>query len=65
MRKNRHITDMKYNTKRRLESIKGKLESISAYWGDVDFFISSSLDQLLSQIDEIKDEIDGIDVSTH
>lgn len=67
-RANRHITDAKWNTKKRLKSIRGKLESIAAEWGDIDFFISSKIEgpgALLDQIDEILEEVDGVDVSNH
>ena len=68
MRKNRHITDLKYTSKRKLESIKRKLEGLAVEWGDTDMFVASKIEShggLMSQIDEIISEIDGIDPKTH
>lgn len=64
-RKNRYVTDLKYESKRSLKSAKGKLEQIAAKWGDVDMFIGGEIDQLIGKIDEIVEEIHGIDPKTH
>lgn len=65
MRKNRRITDLKYDSKRQLGRLRDRAESIAAKWGDVDFFISSKVEKILDQIDEIVEEIDGVDVKSH
>lgn len=65
MRKNKPVTDLKYNTKRRVRSIKGKIEEISYQWGDIDFFIVSRCDEILDKLSEIEAEISGVDTKTH
>lgn len=65
MRKNKPVTDLKYNTKRRILSVERKIREIAAQWDDVDFFIVGRCEEILARIDEIKAEISGVDVSTH
>ena len=65
MRNNRPVTDLKWNTKKRLKSAKSKLEETAAQWGDVDFFIMSRIEGILNDIDEIITEVDGVDVKSH
>ncbi len=64
-RKNSHVTDLKYNTKRRIEALERSIESISAQWGDVDFFIASELEQILNKLSEIKTDVHGVDAKSH
>lgn len=64
-RKNRHITDLKYDSRRQIESIKGKVERLAVKWGDVDFFIEQQLEDILGKLDEIQEEIKGVDVKNH
>ncbi len=64
-RKNRYVTDLKYDSRRQIDSVKGKIEGIAAKWGDVDFFIMTQLEDILGELDEIKEQIKGLDVSNH
>ena len=64
-RKNKPITDLKYNTKRRIDASKRSIESIAAQWGDVDMFIASRLELILTELDEIRAEVHGVDAKTH
>tara|TARA_R110002124_G_scaffold266813_1_gene433793 strand:+ start:7471 stop:7668 length:198 start_codon:yes stop_codon:yes gene_type:complete len=65
MRNNRYITDLKYETKRTLDSMQRKLDKLSYKWGEVDFFIISEFDEIKEKLSEIVKEIDGIDAKTH
>lgn len=64
-RKNRHITDLKYDTKRRIEAAKRSIERMAVQWGGTDFFIASQFEQILDQLDEIRSEVHGIDAKNH
>ena len=64
-RKNRHITDLKYDSKRQIESLKRKTEALAVKWGGNDFLIESQLEQILDRFDEIIEDINGIDPNTH
>lgn len=65
MRANKFVTDLKWSTKKRLKSMRSKAEKIGADWGDTDFFIQGRLDELIANIDEILEEVDGVDARTH
>ncbi len=64
-RKNRRITDLKYDSKRQIDSLKARTEALAAKWGDVDMFIAAEIEEVLGRFDEIKAEIDGVDPNTH
>jgi hypothetical protein len=64
-RKNKHITDLKYNTKRRIASMRRSVEALSIQWSEVDFMIEQEFEQLLNKLDEITEEVEGVDVKTH
>jgi len=65
MRKNKYVTDLKYNTKRQVRSMKRKVEAMAYKWGDIDFFIVSQYDEILDKLKEIEAEISGVDPKTH
>lgn len=65
MRKNKHITDLKYDTKRQLDSLERKARSIMWKWDQIDFVIEQEFEELLAKIDEIRGEVAGIDTKTH
>lgn len=64
-RNNRHITDLKWNTKKRLSSFRDKAEQMSVQWGDVNLFIAQKLEDIIGTIDEIAEEVNGVDAKSH
>lgn len=64
-RKNKHITDLKYETKRRLDSLERKAREIMYQWYGIDFVIEQEFEELIGKINEIREEVAGIDTKTH
>ncbi|PCI54034.1 MAG: hypothetical protein COB36_11040 [Alphaproteobacteria bacterium] len=61
MRKNSRYTDLKWNSKKNLSSSKKKMEALAAKWADVDFFIVGQIEDVIAKIEEIEEDINGID----
>lgn len=61
MRKNSRYTDLKWNSKKRLKSAKSKMEELAYNWGELDFCIVAMIDDVIAKMDEIEEEISGID----
>lgn len=61
MRKNSRYTDLKWNSKKRLASARKKMEQLSYNWEELDYLIVGQIEEVIAKIDEIQEEINGID----
>jgi len=60
-RANAPVTDLKWNTKKRLLSMREKLHQISYNWGDLDFIMVQHCDDIIAKIDDMLEEMQGIE----
>lgn len=55
------VTNLKWNTKKNLKSMRRKLEHIAWLWGDTDYLIVGDMDDMIAKIDEVLENIDSMD----